>query len=41
MRWKSQEFLDKLSSNVTKEISGFKSLISPPAVEQMADFELI
>ena len=39
MRWKSLEFLDKLSSNVTKEIYGFKLLISPPAVEQMADFE--
>ena len=40
MRWKCLEFLGKLSSNVSKESYGFKSLKWPPAVEQMADFEL-
>ena len=40
MRWKCLEFLGKLSSNVSKESYGFKSLKCPPAVEQMTDFEL-
>ena len=40
MRWKCVEFLGKLSSNVSKEYYGFKSLKCPPAVEQMADFEI-
>ena len=40
MWWKCLEFLGKLSSNISKESFGFKSLKCPPAVEQMADFEL-
>ena len=40
MRWKSVEFLGKLSRNVSKESHSFQSLKCPPAVEQMADFEI-
>ena len=40
MRWKCLEFLGKVSSNVSKESYGFKSLKCLPAVEQMANFEL-
>ena len=40
MRWKSLEFLGKLSSNVSKDSYCFKFLKYSPLVEKMADLEL-